>query len=77
MESSDRFLTVAEAAERTTLSVRTIRRQIHAGRLPARRAGSRILISEADLGVWWSGLEPVAVAEPVATTSTGTLDCRW
>lgn len=37
------FETLAEAADRTGLSVRTLRRRIAAGLLPAYRSGPRVL----------------------------------
>ena len=64
------YLGVADVADRTGLSTRTIRRYISAGTLPARKAGSRVLVREADLEVWFSHLEPVGVTEPLTTTST-------
>lgn len=44
-----RYLSVAQAAEAAGLSTKTIRRQIAAGHLPARRIGRVIRIREADL----------------------------
>lgn len=69
--NGQRFLSVADVAGRTSLSTRSIRRYIDAGALPARKAGSRILIREADLEIWFSGLEPCGTtSEPLTTTST-------
>lgn len=44
------FETLAEAAQRTGLSVRTLRRRIAAGLLPAYRSGPRVLrVDPADV----------------------------
>ncbi|MBB2893087.1 helix-turn-helix transcriptional regulator [Flexivirga oryzae] len=44
------FETLADAAERTGLSTRTIRRRIAAGQLPAYRSGPRVLrVDPADV----------------------------
>lgn len=44
------FETLADAAERTGLSIRTLRRRIAAGQLPAYRSGPRVLrVDPADV----------------------------
>ena len=44
------FESLADAAERTGLSIRTLRRRIAAGRLPAYRSGPRVLrVDPADV----------------------------
>lgn len=52
------LLGIADVARSTGLSQRTIRRYIASGALPARRAGGRVLIREADVHAWWDSLEP-------------------
>jgi len=53
------LMTPAEAAEKLKLSVYTIRRMIHDGRIPASRMGTgthaRLRIAEADLNVFIDG----------------------
>lgn len=44
--------TVAEAAEKTTFSVSTLRREIRAGRLQVRRVGRCIRILDEELARW-------------------------
>lgn len=44
-----RFLTVAEVAERLSVSVQTVRRLVHAGQLPAVRVGQQIRVPETNL----------------------------
>lgn len=69
--NGQRSLGVADVANQTSLSERTIRRHIEAGTLPARKAGSRVLIREADLDVWFSSLEPCGTAsEPLTAASS-------
>ena len=44
------FESLADAAERTALSIRTLRRRIAAGQLPAYRSGPRVLrVDPADV----------------------------
>ncbi|MBC9956448.1 helix-turn-helix domain-containing protein [Yimella sp. cx-51] len=42
-KSRRQFESLADAAERTGLSIRTLRRRIAAGQLPAYRSGPRVL----------------------------------
>lgn len=75
-----RFLSIGDVADRTSLSQRTIRRYVEAGSLPARKAGSRILIRESDLDVWFSSLALCGTAsEPLTTTATSipAREYRW
>jgi len=50
------FLTIDEAAERMRVRPGTIRAWIRAGKLPAQRAGKRVLVRPADLAAL---LEPI------------------
>ena len=54
-------VTVDQAAERLTLSQRTIRRAIKTGKLPAKKAGSRVLILLRDLIAWFQNLPSAQV----------------
>jgi excisionase family DNA binding protein len=57
-DKSMTLLAVADVAQATGLSQRTIRRYIGSGALPARRAGGRVLIRDTDLAAWFESLEP-------------------
>ena len=49
-KSRREFESLADAAERTGLSIRTLRRRIAAGQLPAYRSGPRVLrVDPADV----------------------------
>ena len=49
-KSRRQFESLADAAERTGLSIRTLRRRIAAGQLPAYRSGPRVLrVDPADV----------------------------
>ncbi|MCG8656426.1 helix-turn-helix domain-containing protein [Yimella sp. NH-Cas1] len=49
-KSRRQFESLADAAERTGLSIRTLRRRIAAGQLPAHRSGPRVLrVDPADV----------------------------
>lgn len=49
-KSRRQFESLADAAERTGLSIRTLRRRIAAGQLPAYRTGPRVLrVDPADV----------------------------
>lgn len=51
---------VTEAAARLGLSEKTVRRLIHRGILPGRRAGDRVLVPADSLERWLRGEEPPA-----------------
>lgn len=53
-------VTIAQAATATGLSPDTIRQAVNRADLPAKRAGTRILIRWADLEAWVDSLEDVA-----------------
>lgn len=57
MSAAERLLTIAQAAERSGCSVKTLRRAISAGDLAAVRLGSgpkSDRIHPADLSAWWA-----------------------
>lgn len=44
-----RYLTLAEVAAEMRFSVKTARRRVHSGEIPAMREGGRWLVSDAEL----------------------------
>lgn len=54
VETTERLLTAAEAAERAAVHVETIRRAVRDGQLAAGRAGRSLRIDPADLSAWLS-----------------------
>lgn len=57
------LLTIGEAAQHLRCSVKSVRRYVKAGRLPAFRAGGRLLFTSADL---WALLH----GPPIPSTSS-------
>lgn len=53
------LLSVAEVAHHTSLSAKTVRRLIAAGKLPARRVGKRVLVLRCELEAWEASLPAV------------------
>lgn len=53
------FLSVEQVAECLGVSVKTVRRDILRGTLPARRCGRRVLVGRADFVLFASTLQPV------------------
>lgn len=63
MARDTKYLTLSQAADRYGVSVRTLRRRIAEGRLPAYRVGPRsIRVAEADLA---------RLARPIPTAHDG------
>ena len=60
-DAVDRYLTLQEAAGRYRCHVRTLRRRIAAGELPAYRNGRRILVRRDDLE---RALRPIPTRAP-------------
>jgi len=57
MNDAGKLLTVAEAAERSACSIKTLRRAIHAGQLKVCRLGQSAKsdrVHPDDLGAWWA-----------------------
>ena len=52
MQPESPWLTVEQAAEHLTLSKSYLKKEIHAGRVPHRRLGRRVVISRAELDIW-------------------------
>jgi hypothetical protein len=51
---------------------------IDAGQLPARKAGSRVLIRATDLERWFLNLPPAGMAtEPLTIDSSTSTSTRW
>lgn len=65
LDNEDRYLTVAEVAERLRLHPITVRRHIKAGRIRAVRIGRAVRVPEAELRKF--GPELRRIAEGVAT----------
>lgn len=55
------YLSIAEVAEQTGLSAKTIRRRIADGSLPARRIGSRVRIHRDDLAAFGRPIPSAAI----------------
>lgn len=53
------FLSIEQVAMSLGVSVKTVRRHIARGTLPARRCGRRVLIGRADLLMFAASLSPV------------------
>lgn len=53
------FLSIAQVASSLGVSVKTVRRRIARGTLPARRCGRRVLIGRADFVLFAASLSPV------------------
>ena len=56
MPTAERCLSLREASERLSVSVKTVRRLIRDGDLPAVKVRSRLVIRESDLVAFISGL---------------------
>jgi hypothetical protein len=66
---SERVFTLAQAAARSTFSIKTLRRAIAAGKLVASQPGGkggRILVSESDLVAWLRGGASIEPSPPVS-----------
>ena len=57
-------LTIKEAAELARCSAVTIRRAIHAGKLPAYKPGKQILIEEKDFRAWFRSSQVMPAKDP-------------
>jgi excisionase family DNA binding protein len=52
----EEVFTTDEVAHDLHISVRTVLRAIHAGKLTARRAGKQYLLTRAAVREWWEGM---------------------
>lgn len=64
-KSENEYISLKHAAERTDLSVKTLRRRIDAGVLPARRSGRLIRVRLADLEEMFNIIPSAAQTGPV------------
>lgn len=55
----ERCLGVVEVSKRLSVSVKSVRRMIWNGALPASKVGTRVVILESDLNAFVSSLPPV------------------
>lgn len=76
--SEDRLLTIAEAAKRSGLSVRTLRRYQRDGRLAVVRVGRRVLCSETSLDEAIIRTDELSLARSLADRSwDGRTVAKW